>query len=231
MFGALGDPSFSGLKVFVVLQLEKVYITKRSLYERQDSRYKCSFINFSIYSMKYGLQLLCFLYLKFPEFYLIVIDFNICVVVVVINWINIIACRGRSKNILRRNTWDVLVFNFKKINFDSWLARKQIQINIFILINLIFINTINDLLGMISLNVWTPSITSISVTIMGTFKSQSKKTFQKSSTTAFLVWGGGKEANSRTNFSMAWSILIYCKLTSVLKKNWWIRNKLTILFL
>ncbi len=64
-----------------------------------------------------------------------------------IKWINIIAYRGRSKNILRRNTWDVLVFNFRKINFDSWLARKQIQINIFILINLIFINTINDLLG------------------------------------------------------------------------------------
>jgi hypothetical protein len=38
---------------------------------------------------------------------------------------------------LRRNTWDVLVFNCRKINFDSWLARKQIQINIFILINLI----------------------------------------------------------------------------------------------
>jgi hypothetical protein len=35
--------------------------------------------------MIYGLQLLCFLYLQLPEFYLIFIDFNICVVVVVIN--------------------------------------------------------------------------------------------------------------------------------------------------
>jgi expansin (peptidoglycan-binding protein) len=56
---------------------------------------------------------------------------------------------------LRRKTWEVLVFNFRKINI--WLDRKKMQTNFFISINLIFINTtINDLLGIISFNVLTP---------------------------------------------------------------------------